>query len=210
MRLRATVTFLLSMFLLSTDGYATTLLEMDIDSVVAQAELVFVGTVVDSESIREINGQYRTHVTFRVQEVLKGDHPEQTLELRFLGGSVNGRGTVVSDLRRPEIGESGIYFVESVSENLINPLLGWSQGHFLIHDDEQGNSRVTTNRREPVRDIRSISDIPELIRRPPGLVTGETGKAMGVVVEDDPDRIDQGLTVEQFKDRIRLLLEKRR
>jgi hypothetical protein len=188
---------------------ATTLLEMDIDSIADQAELVFVGTVVASESVQNINGQYRTYVTFQVEEVLKGSYPGDSLELSFLGGNVNGRGTVVSDSRLPESGETGIYFVESLSENLVNPLLGWSQGHFLISQDQQGIARITTNRREPVLDIQPMSEVPDLIRRPAGLVSGEGGRAMGVLVEETPGPIERGLTVDQFKSRLRRLLENR-
>ena len=195
--------------LLHSSSQATTLLEMDIDSVAGQAELIFLGSVVASESIQDINGQYRTYVTFEVQEILKGSYPGDTLELSFLGGNVDGRGTVVSDLRRPEPGEAGIYFVESLSENLINPLLGWSQGHFLIQNDSRGIARVTTNRREPVLDIQPMSDVPTLIRRPPGLVSGANSRAMGVLVEQAPELIERGLTVDQFKVRIRRLLERR-
>ena len=210
LQLTVTATALALLFAASSPARATTLLEMDIDSVTGQAELIFQGTVIASESVQEINGQIRTYVTFQVEEVLKGDYQDATLELSFLGGNINGRGTVVSAMRQPESGESGIYFVESLSENLINPLLGWSQGHFLINSDQRGIRRMTTNSRLPVLDIRPMSEIPELIRRPPGFLSGENGKAMGVIVDETPDRFDRGLTVDQFKARIRELLEKRR
>ena len=209
MKIRVSTALLLLIFLGTTSPQATTLLEMDIDSVAGKAELIFEGTVVASESIQAINGQYRTYVTFQVREVLKGSYTGDTLELSFLGGNVDGRGTVVSDMRRPETGESGIYFVESLNEDLINPLLGWSQGHFLIHNDERGVARITTNRREPVLDIQPMSEVPKLIRRPAGLVSGESGRAMGVLVEQTSKQIGRGLTVDQFKARIRRLLENR-
>lgn len=209
MHYRNTAVILLVLGLLHTSGQATTLLEMDIDSVADRAELIFLGNVLTSESIQNINGQYRTYVTFQVQEVLKGNYPGDSLELSFFGGNINGRGTVVSDLRRPEPGEAGIYFVESLSEDMINPLLGWSQGHFLIRNDQHGIARVTTNRREPVLEIQSMSDVPTLIRRPPGLVSGANSKAMGVLIEQEQEKIDRGLTVDQFKARIRRLLERR-
>ena len=209
MHFKTIAALFLAISLLHTSSQATTLLEMDIDSVAGEAELIFLGNVITSQSIQEINGQYRTYVTFQVQEVLKGNHPGDMLELSFLGGNVDGRGTVVSDLRPPKPGETGIYFVESLSENLINPLMGWSQGHFLIHNDQRGIGRVTTNRREPVLDIQPMSEVPTLIRRPAGLVSGEGGRAMGVLVERSVDEIDRGLTVDQFKARIRNLLESR-
>ena len=39
---------------------------------------------------------------------------------------------VVADMQMPEIGELGIYFVETLSEQQIHPLFGWQQGHYLI------------------------------------------------------------------------------
>ncbi len=210
MLMKVSAALLLTVTLGTNSGQAATLLNMDIDSIADQAELVFIGTVVASESLQNINSQYRTYVTFQIEEVLKGSYPGDTLELSFLGGTFDGRGSVVSDLRLPEPGETGIYFVESVSENLINPLLGWSQGHFLISQDQQGIARITTNRREPVLDIQPMSEVPDLIRRPPGLVSGDGGRAMGVLVEETPGLIERGLTLDQFKSRLRRLLENRR
>ena len=38
----------------------------------------------------------------------------------------------VTGLHMPEIRESGVYFVESLTQELVHPLYGWNQGHYVI------------------------------------------------------------------------------
>ena len=64
--------------------------------------------------------------------MLKGEYAGSTLELRFLGGTVGTARLEVTDMLVPQVAERGIYFVESLSAPQVNPLVGWSQGHFLI------------------------------------------------------------------------------
>ena len=54
----------------------------------------------------------------------------------------------------PESQRRGHYFVESVNRNLVNPLLGWSQGHYLIYE-QNGERRVSTVNDKPVTDVLS-------------------------------------------------------
>jgi hypothetical protein len=44
----------------------------------------------------------------------------------------------------PAIGEHGIYLVESTGQAMLNPLIGWDQGHFLVAKDKAGTFRITT------------------------------------------------------------------
>jgi len=118
---------------LATSAYGTTLISLSVNSLSEQAEFVFEGEVISVEAQRSGNrGLVNTYVTFRVIDILKGNAGATDIELKFLGGSLNGEVLEVNGSRLPRLGEHGIYFVESLSRDLINPLLGWSQGHYLI------------------------------------------------------------------------------
>lgn len=193
--------------LVFTSVSATTILGMDIDKVAADAEFVFEGTVVNSETRQDSNsGIISTYVTFQIDDIVKGDYSGDSLELKFMGGVFNGQIVEVSGMRIPEMAEQGIYFVESVSRDLINPLIGWSQGHFIIVDDN-GTRRISTAGDQPVLEVQAVSSIPLSIKKPLSLVEGNSDTAAGVMTESSPIMIERALTVEEFKSRIAELLE---
>ena len=201
--------FLLALLLAGSiaPASATTLLGMDIDQVVAGAELVFEGEVIAVNPQQDTAGSISTYITFAIREVIKGDYDAATLELKFMGGMVNGRMTEVTGLQQPALGEQGIYFVESISEDMVNPLLGWSQGHYLIQEDEDGTRRITTNEQAPVVAVQPMSRVPAAIRKPRALVQDDSVAATGVATEQSPLMIERAMTVDQFKASIRELAE---
>jgi hypothetical protein len=78
--------------------------------------------------------------------------------LRFLGGTVGNKTMAICDMKFPQPGERGIYFVASLERMQVHPLYGWSQGHFLLWPDETGTDRVMTSSEQPVTEImQSIS-----------------------------------------------------
>ena len=185
---------------------ATTILGMDIDKVAADAEFVFEGSVINSETRQDSNsGIISTYVTFQINDIIKGVYTGDSVELKFMGGVFNGQIVQVSGMRIPEMAEQGIYFVESMSRDLINPLIGWSQGHFIIVDDN-GTRRISTAGKQPVLDVEAVSSIPSSIKKPLSLVEGNTDIAAGVMTETSPIMIQRALTVEEFKSRITDLL----
>lgn len=185
---------------------ATTLLSMSIDELTADAELIFEGEVLVHETLLDpANDMIYTYVTFAVRDVIKGTYPSSELELRFSGGSVNGETLAVSGLRLPEVGEQGIYFIESISRNLINPLLGWSQGHYLI-SETNGVRSVSTVNGQAITAVQSTAGVPTSLRRARRLIGGSRDIADGVVSDPDSPTVEQPLTVEQFKSEIRSLI----
>ncbi|MBT3532123.1 MAG: hypothetical protein HOF74_05615 [Gammaproteobacteria bacterium] len=187
---------------------ATTILGMDIDQVALDAEFIFEGEVVFRETRQESgSGIISTYVTFAINDVLKGDYDADSIELKFMGGAFNGQVVQVSGLRIPEDGEQGIYFVESVSRDLINPLIGWSQGHFVIVDDN-GDRRISTADDKPVTQVQSVAAIPSAIKKPQGIIEGDSDVAAGVSTDSNPIRIDRALSVPQFKAQILGIIER--
>ncbi len=185
---------------------ATTLLSLPIDEVAARAELIFEGEVLAHSPQRDpFSGQIYTTVSFSVQELIKGDYADAILELRFSGGSVGNERLEIPGLTLPAVGETGIYFIESVSQNMINPLLGWSQGHYLI--SEQGGQRlIQTNSGQAILEVQAATAVPATIRRPQRLIDGGSDAAEGIVTGESALSQSQPLTAEQFKSRIRSLL----
>jgi len=194
------------LLLIFSSASATTILGMDIDKVAADAEFVFEGAVINSETRQDSNsGIISTYVTFQINDIIKGDYSGESVELKFMGGVFNGQIVQVSGMRIPEMAEQGIYFVESMSRDLINPLIGWSQGHFIIVDDN-GTRRISTAGNQPVLEVEAVSSIPSSIKKPLTVVEGNTDIAAGVMTETSPIMIERALTVEEFKSRITDLL----
>jgi len=203
--LAAVLTCALCLFAFSSTS-ATTILEMDIDKVVADAEFVFEGSVINSETRQHSSsGIISTYITFQINDIIKGDYTGDSVELKFMGGVFNGQIVQVSGMRIPEMAEQGIYFVESMSRDLINPLIGWSQGHFIIVDDN-GTRRISTAGNQPVLDVEAVSSIPSSIKKPLSIVEGKTDIAAGVMTQTSSITVERALTVEEFKSRITDLL----
>lgn len=144
----------LLLFLSCLSVNATTLVQLQFDEVIEQAEFVFHGHVVAVESRQTGPRMIQTFVRFDVREVLKGDDSITELELSFMGGQVDGRQLMVSELYLPQLGETGYYFVESLSQPMVNPLVGWSQGHFLLEENEDGARQL----RHPDRSAAPIDE----------------------------------------------------
>lgn len=139
------LTFAVSPFL-----QASTVAQMDFAEVVSGAELIFQGRVLTAEVRQRPGEMIKTWVRFAVIEVVKGDYPGDEIELSFLGGSLGDRQLEVTDMIIPQVGETGFYFVETLLNQQVNPLLGWDQGHFLIVEETNGDSVVTTVHHEPL------------------------------------------------------------
>ena len=131
--------------------FATTVLQVDVDFLLNEAMLIFEGEVVASEAKWNYDKtSITTFTTFRVNEVIKGEIQYSTLTLEFSGGTVGEIGLHVSAMVYPPVGENGIYFIENSGMRLVNPLVGWGQGHFRITQDSNGLGRVLTEGGDPV------------------------------------------------------------
>ena len=176
---------------------ASSIRQMEMDEIASRAELVFEGVVIARRVVHVPDSRtLRTEVTFEVDEVIKGNLDGDRVTLSFLGGVADGVALRVSDLHIPELGEQGIYFVESLSQPLVNPLMGWHQGHYLI-DREQGTGRamVRTSDGKPVFDLETA--------RAYGISRG--GGAAGVEVRPRTP-LEMPMTPDDFKARIRGIL----
>lgn len=129
---------------------ATSIESLNGDELLDRAELVFEGEVLRVESKRLSPKLIVTEVEFEVLEVINGSYDGAQLTLKFVGGKVADITMNVAEMIYPRVGEQGVYFVESVNKTLVNPLVGWSQGHFTYQRDQNAVKRVCTAHRNPI------------------------------------------------------------
>ncbi len=173
---------------------------VSIEEILANSALIIEGQVVASES-RPVEGTrlIQTCVWIEIAEIIKGRYPAGSLELCFLGGTLDDVTMRVAGMRDPELGETGIYFVESLDRLQVHPLYGGPQGHFLVvHDPATDEERVLTSDERPVVGVISSS----------GWVTSglSIGAARGVLTADPPG-ISNAMTKDDFKQSLRAILD---
>jgi hypothetical protein len=181
---------------------ASTIVQTSLSELAKAAELVFEGTVTASTVEPNPSGQgIRTCVTFNIVEVIAGSHPDPTLVLCFQGGELNGQRMVVTDVHYPVIGEHGIYLVESTHTDMVNPLIGWDQGRYLVTADPAGGPpKMLTAARRPVMGVGG--PVAHAVQGTAILPDG--GTASDVRSSDGPD-LNGAVTRDAFKAKLRAL-----
>ncbi len=180
-------------------GAATSVREVSLQEMLAQAEFIFEGEVIRVAVQQTPDHRPFTRISFRVLEVIKGCFEHPTITLDFLGGKSGGKHLAVTDMEYPALGEHGIYFVESLSRRQVHPLYGWSQGHFVTYADESGRLRIQTAAGQPVTrlEFEPAAGLPRISR----------GIAKGVLTRRDA-LANEALPLEDFKQQLRLHLGK--
>jgi hypothetical protein len=129
----ALATLTLALMFATAPLRATVLVQLTFNELVAASELIFTGVVTDSSTSVAGDAVYTT-VRFEIDEIHAGEYAGDVLELRFLGGISGEYTTDVSGQYIPTVGDRGLYFVDDTARDLVNPLSGWSQGHFPLID----------------------------------------------------------------------------
>lgn len=135
--------------LLVTAGVAqsTTVIPPTFDQLVSGAESVFVGEVINVQSAwaSSPNGRsIRTRVTFRVEDVWKGQVSPVT-QLEFLGGTIEDVTMKVHGAPSFRLGQRDVLFVENASIRMVSPLVGFMHGRMRVERDAAtGLDRVRT------------------------------------------------------------------
>ena len=187
----------ISIHLFALSSHAATVLHVDLDDMLAASEFVFEGRAVNFTTISTGNiNETKTEVEFEILDIIKGSYPQPTIKLRFAGGTVNGTTLRIPGLHYPKPGETGVYFVETLSQDLVHPFYGWSQGHFLITEQDT----VTTQGEVPVVDIVETR-APAASRD----LTDGGGVARGVVIQESTSA-GAGMTSTRFKDKLKSML----
>ena len=178
---------------------ATTIWALTFEELLHNAEFVFEGRVIAVESVMLPEGRLpRTCVSFEINEVFKGSHSDDTVDLCFLGG-VSGKYTVhIANMKYPNLDEKGIYFVKSLARPYANPLCGWEQGRFLVETDSYSSREyVVTAGGQPVTGLTLQATPPHVL---------STGVAIGVKTTNRL-QIEKAWTAEEFKQKLRSMLK---
>jgi hypothetical protein len=140
------------------NAQATTVIPPSFDELVDQAQLIFQGTVAETQSQWAGEGASRrivTYVTFKVDEAIKGE-PGATYTLRMLGGTVDGQTMEVTDSPKFKMGDRDIVFVENNGSQFI-PLVGIMHGRYRVQQDKvTGKEVVATNSGHALHDVAEI------------------------------------------------------
>ncbi|MBT6043855.1 MAG: hypothetical protein HOH14_10225 [Gammaproteobacteria bacterium] len=136
---------------------ATTIQKLSFESLVSLSELIIEGEVISVKPFASGELIY-TRVLLKVDDVLKGEEPGEFLELDFVGGFQDGISVSVAGQDIPVSGERGFYFIEDRSIKAVNPLTGWSQGHFRIVADIKGNEFLATQLHRDGQNIVELGD----------------------------------------------------
>jgi len=196
--MKTRILFAALLLFITLPAVASSVLQVSFDELVRSSEFVFQGRVVDKRAEFDKRGAIKTYVTFEVLDVYKGAYSGRTLQLPFLGGTIGDLTMKISDLEPPNVGETGIYFVESMSNPPAHPLYGWDQGHFLVRTNQTDRTdHVFSHTGKPVSGFQATGKAAGL----------SNGVAAGLTL--DADRAGQGLTVVQFKQKIKEILSTR-
>jgi len=189
--------------------FATTVLQVDVDFLLNKAMLIFEGEVVSSEAKwNHDKTNITTFITFRVKDVIKGEIQSSTMILGFAGGTVGETGLQVSAMVYPPVGETGIYFFENPGRQLVNPLVGWGQGHFRVKKDSNGLDRILTEAGAPVLslDVAGMNGADRGNARKPSISPFSHGVARGVRAGKRDDDLSAAMDKKQFKDMLKARL----
>jgi hypothetical protein len=118
---------------------ASVIVAKDFAALVAEADLIFVGTVERVES-RWTNPQrdaIETIVTFSELEPIRGPVGRE-VALRFGGGEVDGVREEIAGVPRFVAGERVVLFARQ--DHSLCPIVGFSQGCFRVIEDSEGNT----------------------------------------------------------------------
>ena len=193
----STLIVFVSLFLFSQFSVASSIKHLDINELLLGAELVFEGKVIAKKTRWNANKtDIVTDITFSVNDIVVGAFEEATLTLVFVGGTVDGSTVTIQGSEMPALNEQGVYFVESISKPLVNPLTGWAQGHFIIQADESGAMRVLTQNKMAVTGVQTQSLQKKSLQK--GFLS--KGVASGILVKKMSDSVSSApMLADDFK-----------
>ena len=135
---------------------ATTYPPVTFTDLVTQADLIFVGDVVDVRPLvldTATGPVIKTRVVFRVSDPLHGTSAALEV-LEFFGGEVGDVGMAIADMPRFAVGDRRVVFARR--ERSINPVVGFTQGVLRVARDGSGVERISTLEGVPIDQPESL------------------------------------------------------
>lgn len=126
---------------------ATTMIEMTLEDLLAEADAVLVGTVSTVEARRSPDGVIFTFVTFVDLDVVYGAVSGESITMRVLGGARGNEMLHVEGAPVFQPQERVVVFGRDNGEAWV-PFVGWEQGVFAVRGDPMsGRDEVVHDRR---------------------------------------------------------------
>lgn len=113
---------------LSATVAATLVVRLDLPGLVARAERIVIGRVVDVRTVADAGGLPATRVTLAVHRALKGLEGVPTTSFLLHGGELAGRGLYVAGMPRLKEGEQVLLFLGATTARGITLPVGLGQG----------------------------------------------------------------------------------
>ena len=135
---------------------ATSYLAVSFDDLLAKADMIFVGDVLNVQPFEIDYGKgptIKTRVTFVVRDPLFGT--TSTLEiLEFAGGEIGDIGEKVAEMPTFSPGDRRVVFARR--QRSMNPIVGFTQGLMKITQDAAGLDVIMTSTGEPLARTEDI------------------------------------------------------
>jgi hypothetical protein len=191
--------------LAATPAAATSIKQFRLAELGDHASLIIEGQVIAAVAREDgLGGGIGTYVRIRIIDRLKGPDVGPEVELRFAGGTVGDQTLQLADMVIPKSGETGVYFVESLDAYQLNPLVGWSQGHFVEMTDPQTGLRGMYT-----PDRRAILGIGSAGVQQQQVMSGSHGTALEIQAATKSGQSPRAMNSTVFKRFIRKVLASR-
>lgn len=118
--------------------YATSVQRLSFDDLVAKAQSIVEGSVVNAQTSRSSDGKLiLTNYTIQVEESLKGSN-KKTVILTTIGGRIGNTVLHVSGMPVFQTGEKAVLFLEQAGA--YTTVVGLNQGKFTVSNGQIANS----------------------------------------------------------------------
>ena len=183
----------------TSQSRAGTVLQVGTNDLLSESALVIHGHVTErwTEYDQRSDTIY-TNFRIDIEDIIKGKYLDDTIVVKFVGGTHAGRALSISDMHMPTVGEEGIYFVERPGVIQVHPFYGWQQGHFVVRHSTDGMEKVIHT-----ADLRPVFAVDPAQRTPVHYIS--TGVATGIDTQELESR--EPMTIAAFKTRLRQLAE---
>jgi len=155
---------------ISTNISATTVLPLSLQQLSDRAELIFYGSVLENEVIRDgNNSRIATLTRFQVHDLIKGQAAD-THTIKQIGGAIaGGRSLRIHGVPRYQVGESYVLFLPRPSSLGFSSPVGLQQGNFTVTETDG---------------VKSVSNGARLM----GYTGAKAARAPLALQADDPTR----------------------
>ena len=196
--LRTTLFALIALLTLAwaAAAQATTVLRESFPDLVEKSEGIVVGTLLAKESRYGADRAIYTFWTLGDLQIVSGAYAEPQLELRVLGGEVDGDRLSVVGAPSFAIGDRVVLFLRGNGRYPV-PFVGWTQGVFRVGPDgaiadHEGNRLLGIQNLELEREQRTAPAI-QIVDRPGSQAAPAVAASTGQATEPRPS-----LTLDRF------------